>query len=524
MSDEPSVTLTRLAGSPRPKVVLVSHGWGGGVRRHVGELANALADRADVLLLEPAGRDVVHLWSSHDGDRFDAWFAYPGDRGTLAALLRGLGVAWMHYHHVDGLPRDVLELASDVGVPFDVTLHDAYPYCPRYHLDRGEGRYCGEPDDAGCNACLARRPAQWPLDIAGWRAAFDGWLAKASRIVAPSADTAERFRRHFPALRVDVHPHPEPGVDFAATAIRVGLLGKLTPDKGFDVAVACARDAEARGLPLAFRILGPTGAPLPPMHAGRISMTGGYDDVELPGLIAAESPDVWLFPAQWPETWSYTLSAALATGRPIVASSLGALRERLDGVARARIVAWDAPASAWNDALLAAVPGRSRPASAATTPPAWREYVDALAGERQAAARTGSSLPALRSRHCVPPPPAPALPLSTLVRAGALCGEREALNELVARAAQSDALLASQGHDRELAVARERIVEIESSTSWQVTAPLRHAMMHARIVRARASTVPTGRRGWSASARSSRVRCLAGRSRSGSRWRSRCRL
>ena len=491
MSDDAFGTLSRLAGSHRPKVVLVSHGGGGGVRRHVDERAMGRGDRADVLRLEPAGRDVVHLGATHDGARFDAWFAYPADRATLAALLRGLGVAWMHYHHVDGLPRGVLELAADVGVPFDVTLHDAYPYCPRYHLDRGEGRYCGEPDDAGCNACLARRPAQWPLDIAGWRGAFGSWLAQAACIIAPSADTATRFRRHFPALPVDVRPHPEPRIDLGSHAIRVGLLGKLTPDKGFDVAVACARDAESRGLPLAFRILGPTGAPLPPMRAGTISMTGAYDDAELPGLVAAESPDVWLFPAQWPETWSYTLSVALATGMPIVASSLGALRERLEGVERARIVAWDAPASAWNDALLAAVPGRLHSAPAAATPAAWRDYVDVLARNRRADARTGSPLPRLEPRHFVAPPPPPSMPLSALVRAGALCGEREALNELVARAAQTDGLFASQGHDRELAIARERVVELESSTSWKLTAPLRHAMMHARVAGARVSTVPT---------------------------------
>ena len=492
MSDDPSGTLSRIAGSPRPKVVLVSHGWGGGVRRHVDELAAALADRADVLRLEPAGRDVVHLGATHEGRRFDAWFAYPGDRAALVALLRGLGVVWLHYHHVDGLPRDVLELPSDVGAPFAVTLHDAYPYCPRYHLDRGEGRYCGEPDDAGCNACLARRPAQWPLDIAGWRGAFGAWLADASRIVAPSGDTAGRFRRHFPTLAVDVRPHPEARADFASQSIRVGLLGKLTPDKGLDVAVACARDAEARGLPLAFRILGPTGAPLPPMRAGTISMTGAYDEADLPGLVAAESPDVWLFPAQWPETWSYTLSAALATGRPIVASSLGALRERLERVERARIVAWDAPASAWNDALVEAAAIGKRPAAAdAATPSAWREYVDELAGDWRAAPRTRSPLPALETRHFVRPPPAPALPLSSLVRAGALCGEREALYELVARAAQLDAVRGSSGHERELAHARERIVELESSMSWKATAPLRRAMVHARVARARLSTMPT---------------------------------
>jgi hypothetical protein len=55
-----------------------------------------------------------------------------------------------------------------------------------------------------------------------------------------------------------------------------------------------------------------------------------------------------------PETWSYTLSVALASGLPIVASALGAFPERLAGRANARLLPFDASASEWNDALLAA--------------------------------------------------------------------------------------------------------------------------------------------------------------------------
>ncbi|MEI2762297.1 MAG: hypothetical protein V9E95_08665 [Methanothrix soehngenii] len=38
------------------------------------------------------------------------------------------------------------------------------------------------------------------------------------------------------------------------------------------------------------------------LPGGLISSTGEYDDAELPGLLAAEAPDVLLFAAQWPET------------------------------------------------------------------------------------------------------------------------------------------------------------------------------------------------------------------------------
>ena len=69
------------------------------------------------------------------------------------------------------------------------------------------------------------------------------------------------------------------------------------------------------------------------------------------------------------------------------------------------------------------------------------------------------------------------------MRAGALCGEREALNELVARTSRAGATLAARGRDGELAQARERIAQLESSTSWRMTAPLRRAMTHARVAR-----------------------------------------
>jgi len=67
-----------------------------------------------------------------------------------------------------------------------------------------------------------------------------------------------------------------------------------------------------------------------------------------------EAPDVLLFAAQVPETYAYTLSVALESGVPIVASALGALPERLAGRPQSAMVAWSAPPCVWNDALLLA--------------------------------------------------------------------------------------------------------------------------------------------------------------------------
>jgi glycosyltransferase involved in cell wall biosynthesis len=345
------VDLARLAASSRPAIVFVSHGWGGGIRRHMNDLAALVRDRADVLYLEPANGSVKLSWP-RDGEAFAAWFRLPGDISTLAGMLRGIGVARLHFHHVHGLPQSILDLPAELGVPYDCTLHDYFPICPQYHLSDARGRYCGEPDRAGCATCLSHRQPQWPLDIDAWRGLFGDFLRGAERVIAPSRDVEVRIHRYFATLPIVVWPHPEAPARSASPITRVVTLGNLSPEKGLHVVAACARDAGVRGLPLAFRVLGATAQPLPQSPAVPLTLHGSYDDEKLPTLLAAERADVLFFPAQVPETYSYTLSVALSTDTPIVASALGAFPERLAGRSRVRLLPFDAPAARWNDALL----------------------------------------------------------------------------------------------------------------------------------------------------------------------------
>ena len=55
---------------------------------------------------------------------------------------------------------------------------------------------------------------------------------------------------------------------------------------------------------------------------------------------AGEADVVW-FTALWPETYSYTLSAAIEAGLPIVAPNIGAFAERLYGRKNSWVVPWD---------------------------------------------------------------------------------------------------------------------------------------------------------------------------------------
>ncbi len=348
------VDLLRLAQSSKRILVFVSHPWGGGIRRYMHDLA-ALADsRCEVLYLEPAAGDTVKLSWPRAGESFALYFTLPAELPMLAETMRAIGVERLHFHHLHLLPRAILELPSVVGVPYDYTLHDYQSICPQNHLVTEDGRYCGEPDAAGCAACLARRPGQWNLDITAWRGAFARLLRGANRLIAPSQDVATRIRHYVPDVAIEVWPHPESEPSPVSEIVRVAVLGNLSPEKGLHVVAALAHDARERGLPLAFRILGSTTEPIPQAPVVALTIYGQYVDNELPQLIAAEKPDVLLFAAQVPETYAYTLSVALGSGLPIVASALGAFPERLAQVPRSTTVPWNAAPARWNDALLAA--------------------------------------------------------------------------------------------------------------------------------------------------------------------------
>ncbi|HEX4883406.1 MAG TPA: glycosyltransferase, partial [Casimicrobiaceae bacterium] len=485
------------AAARRPAIAFVVHGWAGGVRRHAQDLAALVGPDAGVVFVEPAGGDVVRV--RLHGGAAAAHFTLPAELAALARTLAALGVVRLHFHHVHGMPQAILDLPRETGLPYDVTLHDYLAVCPQLHLADAQGRYCGEPNEAGCAACLAQRPAPWGLDIGAWRAAFAALLRNARRVIAPSQDVAQRVARHVAGLSIDVWPHPEAPLALPSRA-RVATLGLLSREKGLDVVAACARDAHARGLPLAFRVIGAVDGPLPALPLSRLSTTGEFADDDVGALVAAERPDVLWFPAQVPETYAYTLSIALASGLPVVASDLGALPERLRGHPAARLVAWDAPPADWNAALLAAAGAQRLPVPVATgtDPRAYRErYLAPLA----LAVPSGAALDLDDARFVAPPAAQRDHSLAELVREGVVFGKREAREALTARAAEADATLAQHAAqvdglmasladaERETAQARARIDELETSTTWRVMAPVRSAAHGAKmgLVRARAA-------------------------------------
>jgi glycosyltransferase involved in cell wall biosynthesis len=504
-TEEARDPLERLRRSPLPRVLFVSHAYGGGVARHIGELASVLEGDAELLLLQPFVKSFVALRGLRAGDGLALWLHAATEWERLIELLQAIGIDRIHFHHIHGLPREILELPARLGCPYDVTLHDHFPACPQYHLVDGRGRYCGA--DPQCRRCLDARPAQWDLTIDQWRTAFRALLVGAQRVIAPSEDCAGRLRGFFPEVSPVVWPHPEVVADVPSVPLRVLVAGAISPAKGLDLLEACVRDAAQRRLPLHFRVLGFVARALPLWPQAPFTLTGEYPDGTLPELLALERGDVVFFPAQCPETFSYTLSDALNASLPIVATDLGALPERLAQRGNARIVRWDAPAAEINDVLLASA--SPWPASPAAAPrrmshETYRSlYLEAFrpARERpQVLPPSASPLPLINARWLRQPDEAWPEPSTVeLFDDGVYCGRAESLEKLRRRAAladtqvpaamaelhqarvdlaERDARIAAGRAELErmasrAAAAEHRVGDIERSRSWRLTAPIR---------------------------------------------------
>ncbi|HSU04622.1 MAG TPA: glycosyltransferase [Acetobacteraceae bacterium] len=369
-----AITSALFRSFERPVVLLISHALGGGVQRHVTELVRRAGGRADFLLIESSARGIALSVPRLPGHSVAV---LPSERtDDIVALLRSAGVTRVHIHHLMGMDLDVKRVIHALNVPFDLTVHDYYAICPQVNLLPWlDGQYCAEPPPAVCNACIADRPSHGAHDITSWRGQHAWLFAEADRVLCPSEDVRARLDRFGLAERAVVAPHePVMGGPWPISVprlgktqkLRIAVIGVLAQQKGAATVTAVIEAADP--VTFDFRLIGHPEHELPTPIRRRIRMTGKYEDRDLPALLARVNPHVVWFPAQWPETYSYTLSAAIEAGLPIVASRIGAFPERLEGRPLTWLVDpvgaaadWLAAFSAVRSALLARAPALAEP-------------------------------------------------------------------------------------------------------------------------------------------------------------------
>jgi hypothetical protein len=323
-----------------PAVLVFNHARGGGSSRFLETYERSLAESGHNSLrvrTVPKTRALAVV----DGLVVDL----EKGRDALADFARERGVARLLVNHLVDRPPAMMSwlqaLAAQLGVPYDVVLHDYYVLCPRIDMVKGDATFCEIAPVETCVRCVSRYGAEVEhFDPNSWRNDHLAFLENAGQIVVPSRDLATRLQ---PWLKrpIDVWqpeddaalpPERAPRLT-GGEPLRIVTLGTLTVAKGLRVVQALAEVSEAADAPLSVSVLGWASETMPP----GVKVRGAYRPDSLERMIEEAAPHVVFLPAIWPETWSFALSDALRKGLAVVAFDIGAPAARLRSLGRGHV-------------------------------------------------------------------------------------------------------------------------------------------------------------------------------------------
>ena len=154
----------------------------------------------------------------------------------FAAVLRAVRPDIVHVHSIQGIGASILSACREQGVPYVVTVHDAWWLCPRQFMVRGDGRYCFQTriDLNLCRACVpgaAYLPERLDLLLGGLRGA--------ARVLSPSHSHAALYAANgIGPERLLVRPNgirlpARPRARRSGRVLRFGYVGGAEMVKGF---------------------------------------------------------------------------------------------------------------------------------------------------------------------------------------------------------------------------------------------------------------------------------------------------
>lgn len=300
-----------------------------------------------------------YLWEQavHDWHRMKAlhqesvvtWFA---------DLIRALKPTAVHTHHYAHLGLEYLRVIKQVdpAIKIVMTLHEYMAICRNQGqmIKTGSFRLCSRSSPDDCSRCF---PDTTPEDFWLRKHYFMSHFDLVDEFVSPSAFLKQRYvdwGLNADKITViengqaDEEPLPPRPLAAGETRSRFGFFGQITPYKGLDVvleALALLKKEDSDRI-----VLEVHGANLelqpeeyrnkverlraPLMECGVVQWVGPYQPHELRSRMAGV--DWVVVPSIWWENSPMVIQEAFVCGRPLVASDIGGMKEKVrdgcDGV------------------------------------------------------------------------------------------------------------------------------------------------------------------------------------------------
>ncbi len=269
-----------------------------------------------------------------------AEFDNPSIGAIFGRMLDAVQPHVVHLHAVQWLSASLAVACMERGIPYVITLHDAWWLCARQFMVTSEGKYCFQTS-IDLNICQNCMPGARHLGerMRALRPVLNG----AALLLSPS----EAHRRLYlangiPPEKIEVSPN---GIRMPATArapresgrrLKFAYVGGNVEVKGFSI-VKRAFEALKRGDWELLLVDNTLKLGFSSMHAhdwnvaGMIDIVPAYTQDEMDAFFA--DVDVLLFPSQWKESFGLTVREALARQVWVITTDGGGPGEAIvDGV------------------------------------------------------------------------------------------------------------------------------------------------------------------------------------------------
>lgn len=288
-----------------------------------------------------------------------AGFDNPDAVRCFSDVLEAVQPDVVHFHCVQGIGVGTLDLCRERGIPYAVTLHDAWWLCGRQFMIDREGRFCGQTriDASVCSSCVENRKHNLERTRRA-RSALEG----AALLMAPSRFFADFHHANgFPDVQVNKNGITRPA---SATRyrregrVRVGYVGGNTPIKGFHLVRKVFTeigDTPAtlvlvdNTLNLGFSSYGPDAIG----GIRHVEVVPAYTTETIDGFFA--DIDVLLFPTQWKESFGLSVREAIARNVWVIATDAGGVVEDISPGRNGTIIPFGDDGTALAAALVEAV-------------------------------------------------------------------------------------------------------------------------------------------------------------------------
>jgi len=289
----------------------------------------------------------VPIGHSQSAEKSQPEASAPNVLARFEEVLDGFDPTVLHVHCIQGIGLDVVEIAHKRGIPYIITLHDAWWLCALQFMVAPSGRYCEQSriEEAVCSDCTGQSEYVHERMLR-MRAA----LESAESLLAPSTFFVKLFEDNgFRNVRLNrngvvTHSHPSVSKSYgeaearvADSAVRYGYLGGNIKIKGFleikkvfqrlhknnDVELILVDNTVNLGHASYFAsdIVGLGNVRIMPAF-----QQDGIDEFY-------NQIDVLLFPTQWKESFGLAIREALDRGIWVICTdSGGTIEDICDGV------------------------------------------------------------------------------------------------------------------------------------------------------------------------------------------------